>query len=290
MLILIPIILPIFIIAGVGYGWTRLGLGFDTGFVTRLVTYVGTPCLIFSAMTDNGLTLEGFRIMAIAALAAMVAFAAVGAVALKVAKMPVRPFLPSLMLPNTGNMGLPISLFAFGETGLALAIAFSTIITVGHFTIGVSLAAGRASGRELLFSPTLYALAAALAFMASGTAPPQWLTNTIGLLAGLTIPLMLISLGVSLGRMRVSNVRRGLFLGIVRVGGGFVVGVALAALLGLDREAAGILVIQCAMPVAVLNYLFAARYDGPAEEVAGTVVFSTLLSFVTLPFLLAYLL
>lgn len=267
-----------------------MGHGFDTSFVTRLVTYIGTPCLIFSAMTDTGLTLEGFRVMAIAAMAAMVAFAVVGAAALKVARMPVRPFLPSLMLPNTGNMGLPISLFAFGETGLALAIAFSTIITVGHFTIGVSLAAGRASGRELLFSPTLYALAAALAFMIAGAEPPLWLANTVGLLAGLTIPLMLISLGVSLGRMKVSNAKRSLFLGVVRVGAGFAIGIALAALLGLEGEVAGILAVQCAMPVAVLNYLFAARYGGPAEEVAGAVVFSTLVSFVSLPFLLAYLL
>src|SRR3546814_9618769 len=108
----------------------------------------------------------------------MAAFGLIGTASLLLARLPVRSYLPTLMLPTTGNMGLPVVLFAYGDKGLALAIAFSTIITIGHFTIGLSLASGRASPSHLLKAPVLYALLAALAFIATGIAPPRWLDNT----------------------------------------------------------------------------------------------------------------
>src|SRR3546814_7932496 len=107
----------------------------------------------------------------------MAAFGLIGTAALILARLPVRSYLPTLMLPNTGNMGLPVVFFAYGDKGLALAIAFSTIITIGHFTIGLSLASVRASPTHLLKAPVLYTLLAALTFIATVLAPTRCLEN-----------------------------------------------------------------------------------------------------------------
>jgi malate permease and related proteins len=291
MITLAQILAPIFIVAGLGFTWDRLGHRFETDFVTRLVTMVGTPALVFSALTSHGLSLASFGVTALAAVLAVTAFGAIGAAVLRLARLPVRSsYLSTLMLPNAGNMGLPIALFAFGEPGLALAIAFSTVITIAHFTVGLSLASGTTSSRHLLTAPALYAMLGALGFIAGGVAPPVWLANTTELLGGLTIPMMLLSLGVSLSRLHVAALGRSTLLGLARLGMGFAVGVGLARLFGLDQVAAGVVILQCSMPAAVLNYLWAARYGGPVEDVAGTIILSTLLSFVTLPLLLWYVL
>jgi predicted permease len=287
---LIPVLAPVFIAVGLGYLWARVGQAFHTDFVTRLVALIGTPCLAFSTLTTGHPDPGTFGTVALGAVLGVTVFAVVGGGAMRLAGIPVRPYLPTVMLPNAGNLGLPVALFAFGEQGLALAIAFTMVIMILHHTVGVALAAGRASPATVARTPVIYAIAAGLAFVLTDTAPPVWLANTTGLLAGLTIPLMLISLGVSLASLRIANLRRSLSLALLRLGMGFVVGVGLVRLLGLDGVAAGVLMLQCAMPAAVFNYLYAARYDGPAAEVAGAVVLSTLIAFATMPVLLWFVL
>lgn len=283
---LAAIIIPVFVCAGIGFLWGRAGRPFETQFVTLLVSYVGTPCLIGSTLTRYELDLAALGIMAGAAALAFAGFGLVGLAAVRIARLPVHSYLPALMFPNAGNMGLPLSLFAFGETGLALAITYFALSSVLQFTLGVGIAAGSFAPGRLLRLPLLYALAGALAFLATGTPVPAWLDNTLALLGGMTIPLMLIALGVSLARLRIASLRRSLALSLVRLLGGAAVGVAVGWALGLDEVGRGVLALQSAMPVAVFNYLFAQLYKREPEEVAGMVVLSTALSFASLPLLL----
>jgi predicted permease len=183
-------------------------------------------------------------------------------------------------------MGLPLCLFAFGEPGLALAIVFFAVSSMLQFTVGVGIAAGSADPRRLLRLPLIYAVAAALAVMATGAPVPAWLANTAELIGGLTIPLMLFALGVSLARLQIGSLRRSLALSLVRILGGVALGFGIGWALGLSDAARGVLAIQSAMPVAVFNYLFAQLYRREPAEVAGMIVLSTLISFATLPALL----
>ena len=281
--VLVPVLVPVFLAVGVGFGWARFRLPFDRDFVTRIVTLVGTPCLAFSAITgfDGDLLVLGE--IALAAAIAIALFAVGGTLVLRLAGQPVAGLLPSLMLPNAGNMGLPVCLFAFGPDGLGLAFGFAAVVIVGHFTVGVMLATGRVDWRELAVTPVIWALAAAVLFQVFDQAVPAWLANTAQLLGGLTIPLMLLSLGVSLASLRIRLLRLSLGLGVLRLGMGAGVGLALGPALGLDPVASGVVALQAAMPTAVYNYLMAARYGGPADAVAGTVVVSTILSLITLP-------
>lgn len=287
---LAAIVAPTFIAAAIGFGWARAGRQFQSGFVTSLVTLIGTPFLIFSSLTRHELDLAVVAQMASATVLAFCGFAIVGIAVLRLAKLSLRSYLPSLMFPNSGNMGLPLCLFAFGEEGLALAIVFFTISATLQFTVGVGIAAGNADPKRLLRMPLIYAVIAALLVMTLEIPVPEWLANTADLLGGITIPLMLIALGVSLAELKIGNLGRSLALSLVRLAPGTMIGFMVGWLLGLDDRALGVLTIQCGMPVAVFNYLFAQMYQRQPGEVAGMIIVSTLISFATLPLLLAFLL
>lgn len=283
---LAAIIAPVFACAAIGYLWARLRRPFETEFVTALVTNIGTPCLVASTLTKLSVDIGAFGHMALGAFAVFATVAAIGAIGLRLVGLPYHSYLPAVMFPNAGNMGLPLCLFAFGEPGLALAIGFFAVSATLQFTVGVGLAAGTASPRRLARIPLLYAVAISVALMVTETPLPGWIANTVDLLGGLTIPLMLIALGVSLARLRIASLKLSLAIALTRLLLGFAVGNAVAWAFGLDGMLAGVLILQASMPVAVFNYLFAQVYRRAPEEVAGAVVLSTFLSFASLPLLL----
>ncbi|MDH3229712.1 MAG: AEC family transporter [Alphaproteobacteria bacterium] len=287
---LFAIVAPVMIAVAVGYVMARLGKKEEPEYVTLLVTYVGTPCLVFSTLANIHLDLSAVGQIAGAAALTLVLAAAVGYPLLRLTRLSVRGYLPSLMHPNTGNMGLPLCLFAFGEEGLALGIAFYVVIASNHFVTTPVVASGSFSLRRIARSPIIYAVVIAFGFLVTRTAVPDWINNATRLLGGITIPLLLITLGFSLARLKVGNLRTSLFLALARLCIGFAAGHAVAEILGLEGVARSVAILQASMPNAVFNYLFAKQYDAEPDGVAGMVVVSTLLSFAALPLLLWYLL
>lgn len=287
---LFPVLAPVVICAGIGFLWARGGEPFDVGQITRISVNLGTPCLIIWTFEQTRPEPELFLEIAAAITFAFVCFAALGFAVLKLLRLELRNYLPALVFPNTGNMGLPLCFFAFGEAGLAFAIVIFTVSAIGNFTFGASLARGSARLSDLARMPVLYAVPVGLALIVWDLHLPEWIANTVQLLGGLTIPLMLLALGVSLSRLGMASFARSCGLSIVRLAGGFAIGLLAAELFGLEGVARGVLILQCSMPTAVFNYLFAERYGRAPSEVAGMVLTSTLFSFATLPLLLWYLL
>ena len=273
---LFNIIAPVLICAGLGYWWQRTGRPFDTRMVTGLVTNIATPCLIVAALTRFQIDPATFGTMALAAGIVLALSMAVAAVVLPMAGLPRHTFLPAMMFSNTGNMGLPLCLFAFGDVGLALGIAVFTVNATCQFTIGQLISAGSFSARRILRTPVIYAVALALVLMAF-QAP---------LLGGMAIPLMLMALGVSLASLQLRDAWRSFLLGALRIVMGLLVGVAIGEALGLTGAARGVIIIMSAMPAAVFNYLFAQQYGRDASAVAGIVIASTVLAFLFLPLIL----
>ena len=283
---LLAIIAPLFICAGLGFLWAKRDWPFDAAMVTPLAMNIAVPCLAFSSISTLKVDPAAFGELTLAILVAFSGFMIVGAAVLKVAGLSIRTYLPSLAFPNVGNMGLPLCMFAFGDTGVALGMAWYVIASLGHFTIGIWLVSGSPSPAFLLKTPIIYSLIIAFAFMLTETVPPKWALNTTQLLGNLGIPMMLLTLGVSLARLRVIGLGRGIALSVLRLLMGLAIGVAVAALFGLEGVARGVLILDCAMPVAVFNYIMAERYGRGSSEVASMVVISTALSFATLPLLL----
>jgi len=259
---------------------------YNTEMVTRLVINVGAPCLIVSALTRLDIPPAVLGEIALIAVLAHISFGLLGFTVHRIAGLPQRAFLPAQIFPNAGNMGLPVTLFAFGEPGLALSTIIFMVGAAGQATVGISIAAGAATLKRLARIPIIYAVLIAVPLSVFDIALPKWIANTVEVLGGLTIPLMLVTLGAALAGFQVTSVKRTVALSALRIGAGLAVGFGLSAAFGLDGTARGVVILQCAMPVAVMNFLFAQRYRTRPEEVAGLVLISTLMSFVTLPFIL----
>ncbi|MBL8708084.1 MAG: AEC family transporter [Rhodospirillaceae bacterium] len=283
---LAAIILPVLVVPAIGFIWAKSGNTFDNRFITQLVTNVGTPALTADALTR--IQMGAAPLIEMAGLTALcfLSFAVLGLIVLRFMKLANHSYLPALMFPNTGNMGLPLALFAFGDEGLAFAVVFFAISITSQFTIGMSLAAGSFSIGRLFRMPMIYGIAWALTVLAMGWEVPPYVGNTLQLLGGLTIPLMLLALGVSLAQLRVTRLPRNLLLSLVRLVGGAVIGFTVGYLADASPLVTGVLIIQSTMPVAVFNYLFAQYYNREPADVASMVVITTALSFVTLPVLL----
>ena len=284
------IIAPLFVIAGIGYLWGRSDRPFDTTIVGMLTLNFGVPALIFSTLTKLEVSLGQFGEMVGIFAIFLVANLAIGALLLKAFKLEIGAFLPAISFPNNGNMGLPLCLFAFGDTGLALGISIFVLMSTANVTIGFAFASGKWSLASTIKTPHLWVIAGALIFMAAEMPPPRWIANTAEIIGGMSIPLMLIALGVSLSRLEVKDFKQSVWLGLARLAIGFGLGVGLAWAFDLEGAARGVLILQCTMPPAVMNYILAARFERQASGVAGVVVVSTFMSLLTLPFLMLFVL
>jgi hypothetical protein len=284
---LFDIIAPVLACAAIGFAWKKANMPFDMAMVTQLVTNIATPCLILASLTKLTIDMASFGQMALAMTLAVALFLALGWLGLRLAGLPAHTFLPAVALGNTGNLGLPLCLFAFGERGLALGIALFAVNSMAQFTLGQAITAGSLSLGRLVRTPVIYALALALVLMATGTRLPTFLDNAVGVLGQMAIPLMLLALGVSLASLGVGTIRLTAALAAARLLLGMGVGLFLGEVLALDPAERGTLIIQCAMPAAVFNYLWAQHYGRDAAAVAGIVVLSTAMSFLLLPLVLA---
>jgi predicted permease len=287
---LAAVILPVILIAAVGYLWAWLKRPFDNKLVTHLVSLIGSPCLVADSLIGLHVQPGELGQMALATALVFVSMFVLGFVTLRIMKLPNHSYLPAIVFSNSGNMGLPLALFAFGNSGLALAVVYFAFSSTLQFTAGISIAAGTTSLRLLLRMPVVYAVLASILVIVTGIAVPPFISNTLEILAGLTIPLMLLALGVSLASLKIRSLPRNLFFSLLRMVGGFAISFLVGWALDLPPMARGVLLIQASMPVAVFSYLFAQYYQRRPDDVAAMVIISTVLSFVTLPFLVYYVL
>jgi predicted permease len=277
---------PVFIVTAVGYVWRRRAKPFSQSFVTQFVALVGAPALVFVTLLNSRFSLPDIFRIGGATLACLLLFTAVALPALKLLGYERRVYLPSLIFPNIGNMGLPICLYAFGERGLALAMIYFAVTSIGQFTFGPAIARGPITLGGFLRAPFLYAAVAAVACSQAQVAFPNWVLNTLKLIGDVTIPLMLLGLGCALAEFSARSWARQTAFSLARIGLGLAGGLAVATLLGFSGAERGVLIIESAMPVAVFNYFFAREYGAHEEEVAGMVLISTLLSYLLLPAIL----
>ena len=286
---LFEILAPTFLSAFSGWIWVRSGRTFDRKMVGDLIALIGAPCLIFSSLVSLDVTPEAMLKMGLTALGVFAAFGLLGFVFLRTLNLPSQTFLAPITFGNQGNMGVPLCLFAFGVEGQALALVFFAVAASLQFSIGLFIWSGRFDLMELIRNPVgLSALLAAFA-IAFDVPIPSVLTNTTRLLGGFAIPVMLLALGAAIAELEVTDLRRSLGISLFRLGVGLVIGFGMAHLLGLSGVERGVLILQCAMPAAVFNYLLAQRFDRSPEQVASIVVVSTLLTAAALPLLLLFI-
>ena len=282
---LIDVILPVFFVIGIGYYLGKKNPNFNTDFITTLAGNIGTPAMIFYTITSTGVTLETFIEYFTYALIIIGGFATVGLIVLALMKKDMISELPPLILPNTGNMGIPICLFAYGTEGLGIASAIASVIILLHFTLGVLLAKKSFSLKILITNMPIYGIIAAVIVLYFDWEVPGFVLNTTFLLTYATIFLVLMSLGIALTKLKVVSWLNASILSGVRIIIGPIIGLSLIKYLNLSGLAAGVLLIQSAMPSAILTYLVGSMYSEKrvVDSIASVIVTSTLMSFLTIP-------
>lgn len=282
---LFEVLFPVFFIVGIGYYLGKKNPELDTSFIANFAANIGSPAMVFYAITTTGISFNVFVEYFWYSLVAIFAFALLGIVFLKFLKKDIITELPPFILPNTGNMGLPLCLFAYGNQGFGIAATISSLVILFHFTIGVFLADKKINFQLLFKSPPVYAIIISVLFLFFDIKPPIFLVNTTMMLTYAAIFLILMSLGIALTRFKVFSFRSALISSIARVIIGPIIGFLIIKFFNLSGFAAGVLLIQCSMPSAVLTYLVGSLYSSKevVDSIASMIVVSTVMSFITVP-------
>ena len=282
---LFEVLFPVFFMVGIGYFIGKKNPKLDTSFITNFAANIGSPAMVFYAITTTGVTFSMFIEYFWYSLIAIFAFAIVGIIFLIFLKKEIIRELPPFVLPNVGNMGLPICLFAYGDLGLGIAATISSLVIFFHFTINVFLASKKFSLKLLLQSPPVYAIIISIIFIYYEIETPVFLVNTTMITAYTAIFLILMSLGIALTRLKFFSFKSAFISSICRVFIGPLIGLGIIKMFNLSGFAAGVFLIQCAMPSAVLTYLIGSMYSPKkiVDSIASMIVVSTIMSFITLP-------
>jgi len=290
-------ILPIFVIAGIGFLMAR-HFGANVKTMSTVSFNALSPCLVFYQLVTAKLSVaQSWRV----ALFCVLLTVAIG-VAARLVALPLRlggatlsSFLLVVMFSNSGNYALPVVLFAFGREALAFASVYFVTSAILVYTFGVFVAAsGRGSLRSTLLGvarvPAIYAVVAAVIVLAAGATVPLAVMRPVGLLNDAALPVMVLVLGMQLERATLpahpAAVTAAVVLSLVVAP---ILAFALSATLGLAGAARQASIIEASMPSAVVTTVLALEFDLDAGFSTSVVMFSTLLSPFTLVFLIAYL-
>ena len=295
--ILLQVVAPVVLIAGAGwlYGWRSK---VDPRPIAGLAFRVLTPCLVFTTLSGLEWGGSSVRLMALFALLSMALQAVLAWLVghLLHLEAPVsNAFLLVSVISNCGNLGLPLSLFAFGQEGLDLALVYTMISLLLLSSVGVYVASrGRSGSWESLLSvvkaPVVWVAVLAMLVNLSGRDVPEFVGNPIELVGSGALPVMLLILGIQLSRLSLAESKRAIAAAtFLRLAAAPVLAVALAAFLGMQGVARQVGILQASMPAAVMATILAAEFDAAPRFAAGTVLTSTLLSLVSLTALLVWL-
>ena len=279
------ILAPITLITIIGFILGRMSIGLQPRTLSNLVILVATPSLVFH--TNVSLTVDTATVSELST-AAFVSILVAGSLAyagLRLVGGNVRSLLPSLMFPNSGNLGLPLAVLAFGALGTQLGVAYFIVIAMFQHSVGLSIASGAFRIQELIRQPLLYAVVLVLFVLTTGVEVPPVVLITTKMLGDMMIPAMLILLGISLSTLKVKDLLPALSMAVARLAIGVLTGLIVIFLLGLSGVAAGVVFIMATMPCAIVTYVYAERYERDPNMVAGAVVVSTFLTFLCLPVL-----
>lgn len=289
-LTVVEIVAPVFLLAGIGFAWVKLGFEYRNEFVTRLAVNLAMPCLIFVSLMQTQIDPAALATLSLATIAAYAAVAITAHLFVKASGLKRRTYLAPLLIGNTGNLGMPLALFAFGETGLGYGVVIFAISAIWAFTFGIYLVSGQSSPLKVLREPLVVAALLGTLFLWQGWETPRFLTNTLSLIGQMAIPLMLLTLGVAVARLPAGGFGRALWVAAAKLMLGFAIAWGIASAFDLGKIAFGVLVLQLSTPVAVTSFLMAEKYDAEPEAVAALVMVSTLLSVAAIPLILVLVL
>lgn len=278
-------LLPVFLIAGCGtlYGRFRSP---DIGTLNTLNMELFVPMLVFAVLADQQAPLQDYAGLALAASVVVLGSGLLLWPLGRMLKLDLRTFLPPMMFNNSGNMGIPLIVFAFGEAALPVAVVLFIVEMLLHFSFGLYVLDPQTRILRLLRLPIVIASIAGLSLNFGGIALPGWLLETLNMLGGVCIPLMLFALGVRMLDVDFSDWKTGIIGAIACPASGLLLAWPMIHLLELQGLQIAALWVFAALPPAVLNYMLAEQYRQEPHKVASLVLIGNLGSLLVMPVVL----
>jgi predicted permease len=286
---LIAIVFPIFALVAVGFFYGRRHLP-DMAAANKLNLEIFTPALIFSVLSAKDFQLAEYGELALAGALVVLGSGLIAWPIARLAGWRVKAFVPPMMFTNSGNMGLPLAVLAFGEEALAAAMVLFLVENTLHFTVGNAMLEGRVHPLVLLRMPMLQATLAGLVVALLGVTVWEPLAVAIDMLGQIAIPLMLFALGVRMTQVNLKDWRIGLAGAVVCPLTGIAIAVPAAPLLGIEGLQYAQLLVFGALPPAVLNFMLAEKFGESPAAVASIVLLGNLASVITIPAVLLFVL
>lgn len=286
---ILAIVLPVFGVVLVGYLYARRHAP-DMRAANRVNLDVFVPALIFQAMSARDFRVTDFLDLAAGGVLVALGSGLAGLAAARLLRLDWRTLVPPMMFVNSGNIGLPLALLAFGQEGLAAAVVLFLVGNVLHFTLGLRMLDRGTSLLGVLRMPLILATLAGLAVAMLGLRIPGPVADGVGLLGQVSIPLMLFSLGVRLREADLAHWRIGLLGALLRPASGAATALICLPFLDLTGDLAAQLILFAVLPPAVLNFIVAEKYKQEPDRVTAIVIWGNLAGLAVIPVTLALIL
>lgn len=280
---------PVFFIALVGYLYARIHR-FDMSSSGQLNLDVFVPALMVYSLSEKLPDMGDVGPLVIMGALIVLGSGLIGWLVSKVLGLKPRMLMPPLMFNNSGNLGLPLALFAFGEAGMPWAVALFVITTLLHFTLGLLLLEGQFRPQRLLKNPVAVAMLTGLVMYFLDWHFPPIVLNAVKLMADVAIPLMLVSLGFYLSKATLHDMKIGLLGALLTPATGIITALVGMLFIELSPQQTASVLLFAALPPAVMNSILAERYSIEPGKVASIVALGNMMAVVIIPIALLWIL
>lgn len=282
-------VIPLVVIVSLGYFYARR-MHTDMSVANRINMDLFCPALIFSVMSAESFDLISHTELALGALLIVLGSGLLVWPLCSVLGVKPKTFVPPMMFNNSGNLGIPLIVLAFGEHALPAAVILFLVENLLHFTVGALIMDHRTRLLALLRNPMVLATLIGVIWSLLGYSLPKAIHTPIDMLGQIAIPLMLFSLGVRMTSIDFSNWKSGLWGSLLAPASGLIIAIPLSYLLDLDQAQRAYLILFGALPPAVLNYMVSERYNQEPHQVASIVLIANMASLLIIPLTLAFVL
>ncbi|MCK5282685.1 MAG: AEC family transporter [Nanoarchaeota archaeon] len=258
--------------------------------IIDLIVYIAGPSLIFTSMSRSEISISDFSAIFFAATLIIIILGSLFFFILKITKSKkVGLYLPAV-IGNTGYLGYPVALFAFGNLGLSHAIVYDMANSLFIFSLGIYIVHHKNEFKEILKVPLIYAVVFGVLFNIFQIHVPDAVFKPMEMIGAITIPAALLILGYKLTEIRLSKIKIALLVSLFKVVGGFIVGLTIISIINIEGTLRNIILIQSAMPSAVMSMILTHKYGRDSDLAASVVLISTVMSIITIPLILLFVL
>lgn len=295
------VMFPVLLIFLVGYIFQKI-FSLNLKPLSTVAIYLLLPFLVFKTFYKIRFNVN-FLYLVLTAIIIMV-FMIVGGIivgkTLKYSKEKLNAFLLSTVFPNSGNYGVPIVIFAFGQKSVGYAMTIMVIHNILMGIVGVYIAAStQKKGREgikvaflaILKQPMNYVIVPAILLNCYHIGIPENLMKSVSMIGDITIPLIMLILGMQLAEVTVKKVAwNSVFLAAAfRLVISPLAAYLICAMFSLGESITAVIVIMAAMPSAANTTMYAIQFNSEPDLVSTCTLVSTLCSVVTLTGLISIL-